>query len=68
MRLRTERVCLSAVNFDLLSAKETLGMLHTRGLLLSGRFKLFDYLGAAGTALLEMRQVGAAGTALPNLQ
>ena len=42
-------------------------MLHTRGLLLSGRFKLFDYLGAVKLALLEMRQVGAAGTALPNL-
>ena len=43
-------------------------MLHTRGLLLSGRFKLFDYLGAVKLALLEMRQVGAAGIELPNLQ
>ena len=46
---------MSAVNFDALSAKETLGMLHTRGLLLSERFELFDYLGAAGTALPKMR-------------
>ena len=59
---------MSAVNFDLLSAKETLGMLHARGLLLSERFELFDCFSTAGTALLEMRQVGAAGTALPNLQ
>ena len=56
---------MSAVNFDLLSAKETLGMLHTRGLLLSGRFKLFGCFSAAGTALPNLLQVGHD---LPNLQ
>ena len=42
-------------------------MLHTRGLLLSGRFKLFGCFSAAKLVLLEQRcQVGAAGTALPS--
>ena len=63
---------MSAVNCDLLPAKETLGMLHTRGLLLSGRFKLFDCFSAAKLALLEYAKLGrhndAAETALPNLQ
>ena len=44
---------MSAVNFDLLSAKETLGMLYTRGLLLSERFELFDYLSVAKRVLPE---------------
>ena len=40
-------------------------MLHTRGLLLSERFELFDYFSAAGTALPNLLQVGHD---LPNLQ
>ena len=42
-----------AVNCDLLSAKETLGMLYARGLLLSERFELFDYLSVAKRVLPE---------------
>ena len=56
---------MSSVNFDLLSAKETLGMLHARGLLLSERFELFDCFSTAGTALPNLLQVGHD---LPNLQ
>ena len=44
---------MSAVNFDLLSAKETLGMLHAQGLLLSEQFELFDYLSVAKRVLPE---------------
>ena len=56
---------MSAVNFDLLSAKETLGMLHAQGLLLSEQFELFDYLSVAEMALPNLQQVGHD---LPNLQ
>ena len=56
---------MSAVNFDLLSAKETLGMLHAQGLLLSEQFELFDCLSIAEMALPNLLQVGHD---LPNLQ
>ena len=56
---------MSAVNCDLLSAKETPGMLHARGLLLSEWFELFDCLSIAEMALPNLQQVGHD---LPNLQ
>ena len=63
---------MSAVNFDLLSAKETLGMLYAPGLLLSERFELFGYLSVAKRVLPEwaakMTPSWIVIMALPNLQ
>ena len=44
---------MSSVNFDLLFVKETPGMSHARGLLLSEWFELFDYLSVAKRVLPE---------------